>query len=201
VPTTRRQRSPGAPAAPASERSAEPRQGRPPVSVAVLVRAQSEVDAGDRCAAAGERDRALSHYGRALNEYLHAGMFGLANSIARRMIDRYPDVVRARLTLAALTLAEGLRHLSAEGIRNSCSDFREYVQAAEAAGQGDRAMRQLRRFAEATESPTVRAQIAGFLAQLGDEQGARALLTASPEDTAAAPREDQRARWMEILLA
>lgn len=170
------------------------------MSVAMLVRAQAEVDAADRCAAAGERDQALAHYGRALNEYLREGLFGLANTIARRMIERYPNVVRAHMTLAALTLAEGLRHLSAEGIRNSCQDFREYARAAEAAGQVDRATQQLRRFAEATDSQPVRFKIAEFLAELGDEKGARALRDAVPTETAPATPEDQRARWIEILL-
>lgn len=179
----------------ASPRAADAPRARPSVSVAMLVRAQQEVDAGDRLAAAGERERALSHYGRALNEYLGEGLFGLASTVARRMIDRYPDVVRARMTLAALTLSEGLRHLDAGGIRNTCAAFREYVRAAQSAGQEELAILHLRRFALATESAAVRERLAEFLEQLGDPRGA-------PEAPAAddSPLPDQRQRWVQVLL-
>jgi hypothetical protein len=167
------------------------------------VRAQEDVDAGDRWSALDNRERALSHYGRALDEYLREGLFGLASSVARRMIDRYPDVVRARMTLAALTLSEGLRHLSAGGIRNTCAAFREYVRAAQEAGQDELAIRHLRRFALATESPAVRARLGEFLSQLGDPQGTQALAPEplSEEEDAVQSDADQRARWVEVLLS
>lgn len=180
--------------APAAPRTG-PSRTRPSVSVEMLVRAQAQVDAGDRAAAAGDRGRALSHYGAALDEYLREGLFGLATSVARRMIERYPDVVRARMTLAALTLSEGLRHLSAGGIHNTCTPFREYVRAAQSAGQVESAIRHLRRFADATESEAVRERLAEFLAQLGDPQGAQAARRAPAAEIA-----DQRDRWVEVLL-
>lgn len=106
------------------------------------------------------------------------------------------------MTLAALTLSEGLRHLSAGGIRNTCAAFHEYVGAAQQAGQEELAIRHLRRFALATESPAVRARLGEFLAQLGDPQGALALAPAPlPEEGEPAPSDaDQRARWVEVLL-
>src|SRR5690606_33439158 len=96
-------------------------------------------------------------------------------AVAQRMVERYPDVVRARMTLAVLSLAEGLRVLSAGTLRNTCTDFHDYVQAVRAAGQEDIAIRELRRFAAATESEPVRERMAEFLVELGDADGARAI--------------------------
>ena len=172
--------------------------------MSTLVRALACLDLGDQFAKAGDRNRALSYYGRALNDYLGEGLPGMAAAVAQRMVERYPDVVRARMTLAVLSLAEGLRVLSAGTLKNTCSDFRDYVQAVREAGQEAIAIQELRRFAAATESETVRERMAEFLVELGDDEGARAILAgeALTSDGIEAPdfEVDQNTRWVQILL-
>lgn len=173
-----------------------------PPSMSTLVRALACLDLGDQFAKAGDRNRALSYYGRALNDYLREGLPGMAAAVAQRMVERYPDVVRARMTLAVLSLAEGLRVLSAGTLKNTCIDFHEYVRAVREAGQEEIAVQELRRLAAATESVTVRERMAEFLNELGDEEGARSILDGTP--LAATPSveadEDQNTRWVQILL-
>ena len=177
-----------------------------PPSMSTLVRALACLDLGDQFAKSGDRDRALSYYGRALNDYLREGLPGMAAAVAQRMVERYPDVVRARMTLAVLSLAEGLRMLSAGTLQNTCTDFHDYVEAVRAAGQEDIAVRELRRFAAVTESETVRERMGAFLAELGDDEGARAILggdTFPAEWTQSDPDAegvDQNSRWLRILL-
>lgn len=175
-----------------------------PPSMSTLVRALACLDLGDQFAKAGERDRALDYYGRALNDYLGEGLHGMAAAVAQRMVERYPDVVRARMTLAVLSLAEGLRVLPAGTLKNTCPDFQDYVRAVREAGQEAIAVRELRRLAAATESATVRERLAEFLVDLGDEEGARAILDGSPLAAAFLPEgaeeADQNTRWVQILL-
>lgn len=174
--------------------------------MSTLVRALACLDLGDQFAKSGDRDRALSYYGRALNDYLREGLPGMAAAVAQRMVERYPDVVRARMTLAVLSLAEGLRVLSAGTLQNTCTDFHDYVQAVRVAGQEDIAVRELRRFAAATESETVRERMAEFLVELGDEEGARSILggDAFPAEWSQSEGDgdaaDQNSRWLRILL-
>ena len=63
---------------------------------------------------------------------------------------------------------------------------------------------QTRRFAAATESETVRERMAEFLVELGDDEGAQAILNGSPlapQDVVEDEEEvDQNARWVKILL-
>jgi len=200
MPARKRETSGSTPAE--EEKGAKPpKRTAPRPAVSTLVKAQEYIDAGDRCAVAGDRAGALSYYGVALNDYLREGLLGLASSVARRMLQRYPDVVRARMTLAAITLAEGLRMFSAGGLKSTIPGFQEYVKAARGAGQEEVAIRMLRRFAEVTESPDVRERIAHFLEELGDREGAEAVLRALPEVHEHVPdAKEQRDRWLEILL-
>lgn len=171
-----------------------------------LLRALAALDQGDEWAKGGDRERALASYGEALDVYLAEGLPVIAASVAQRMIRRFPNVVRARLTLAVLSLTEGLRVLS-PAILNSCRpEFDAYVGAALQAGREEMAARQLRAFAEATESAVVREQIAELLQALGDATGAERVFLAAYEE-----REGIRAsrplpgpqpeRWFRLLAA
>ena len=174
-----------------------------PPSMSTLVRALACLDLGDQFAKAGDRNRALSYYGRALNDYLREGLPGMAAAVAQRMVERYPDVVRARMTLAVLSLAEGLRVLSAGTLKNTLIDFHEYVRAVRDAGQESIAVQEIRRLAAATESVTVRERMADFLAELGDAEGASAIRAGAPleaEEAAEPTEDDQNTRWVQILL-
>jgi hypothetical protein len=127
----------------------------------------------------------------------------MAAAVAQRMVERYPDVVRARMTLAVLSLAEGLRVLPAGTLKNTCMDFRDYVSAVRDSGQEAIAIQELRRFAAATESEAVRERMAEFLMDLGDKEGAQAIVDGSPLAPEADPEpfeDDQNARWVQLLL-
>lgn len=159
-----------------------PTEPEDPPSMGALLRALTALDQGDEWAKAGDRNRALAAYGEALDLYLAEGLPVIAASVAQRMIRRFPDVVRARLTLAVLSLTEGLRVLS-PAILNSCRpDFEAYVDAARQAGQQEMAARQLLEFAAATESSAVREQLAEFLQALGDAAGAERVFIAAYEE-------------------
>jgi len=193
--------------------SAEPRgrtrseAGAPPrASRSVVVQILACTDAGDRAAASGDRAGALSYYGEALDGCLREGLLVIAASVAQRMVERYPDVVRARMTLAMLSLAEGLRILSPQMIRSTCSELEDYTRIAREAGQTPIAVGQLRRIAAATESTTIRQRIADLLHDLGDAPGAESVfLPAYEEQEGLRPARhlegDQRTRWIEILVS
>lgn len=154
----------------------------PAGAMRALLRALTALDEGDEWANAGDRDRALAAYGEALDLYLMEGLPVIAASVAQRMIRRYPDVVRARLTLAVLSLAEGLRVLSPAVLRTSRPAFDGYVRASRYAGCQEVAARHLRAFAEATESAAVREQVAELLQSLGDREGAEAVYVDAYEE-------------------
>lgn len=182
------------------------RAGTVRASMSALVRALTDLDEGDRWADLGDRERALASYGAALDGYLNEGLPVIAASVAQRMIRRYPDVVRARLTLAVLSLSEGLRVLS-PGVLKSCrADFESYVAAARSAGREEIAARQLRSFAEATESWSVREHVSEFLQVLGDPDGAEHVFLAAYEEregirTPPVLDGRQQARWFQLLVA
>lgn len=189
----------------ASAREGVPGRGKPTPAVATLVRALACLDLGDQFAREGDRERALSYYGRALNDYLGDRLFTMAATVAQRMIDRYPDVVRARMTLGVLSLAEAARVLPAVGIRSTCSALDDYVTAVQASGQQEIAVRQLRRLADVTESEAVRERVADFLRALGDEDAADEVVRAAPLRGGRSRRSgsmagDQHTRWVELLL-
>lgn len=169
-----------------------------------LLRALAALDQGDEWAEGGDRERALSAYGEALDLYLDQGLPVIAASVAQRMIRRFPDVVRARLTLAVLSLTEGLRVLS-PAILSSCRpDFEAYVRAAREAGQEEMAARQLRAFAEATESAAVREQMSEHLQALGDSVGAERVFVTAYEEregirSSSPPAGPQPERWFRLL--
>lgn len=190
----------------ASSKEGLPNRAKPIPAVATLVRALGCLDLGDQFAREGDRERALSYYGRALNDYLNDRLFTMAATVAQRMIERYPDVVRARMTLGVISLAEGARVLPGAGLRNTCAALEDYVSAVQAAGQQEVAVRQLRRLAEVTESEPVRERVAGFLRALGDDGAADDVVRRTAEMSVAsrpAPlmTEDQSSRWVEVLLA
>lgn len=176
----------------------------PASAMRALLGALTALDEGDEWADAGDRDRALSAYGVALDLYLMEGLPVIAAAVAQRMIHRYPDVVRARLTLAVLALSEGLRVLSPAVLRSCRPAFDGYVRAARYAGRERLAARQLRAFADATDDVAVREQIAELLRALGDADGAELVfLEAYEEREGIRPTRSlpgaQSQRWFRLL--
>lgn len=148
--------------------------------------------AGDLCVEADQGDRALSYYGRAIDAYLRAGRYNAAGAVCRKLLRISPEAVRARCTLAWLSIGKGL-------LGDAQREVDEYVEAAVSAGQADLALKQLRKMAEATRSEELRSVLAEHLRKLGASEATEGVLTESPvEETA---EEEQEALWSRVLRA
>lgn len=84
--------------------------------------------AGDVCLRAGERDLALTYYGRAIDALLEDGQREAARGVANKIIRVHPDAIRTLCTLAWLDLAA--RHMA-----TALLHLRDYVEAARKGGQ------------------------------------------------------------------
>jgi predicted Zn-dependent protease len=148
--------------------------------------------AGDLCVEAKERHRALGYYGRAIDAYLRAGRYNAAGAVCRKLLRISPGAVRARCTLAWLSIGKGL-------LSDAQSEVDEYVQAAVDAGQADLALQQVRMMADATFDSDLRALLAGHLHKLGDPEAAERVVAVGATDSQ--PREEAEALWSRVLRA
>jgi tetratricopeptide (TPR) repeat protein len=148
--------------------------------------------AGDLCLEAEDRRRALTYYGRAIDAYLRAGRYNAAGAVCRKLLRISPGSVRARATLAWLSIGKGL-------LSDAQWEVDEYVEAAMAAGRTDLAKRHLRLMAGATYNEELRALLADHLRKLGDTESADRIMAEVP--TPAEQREEAEAPWSRVLLA
>jgi predicted Zn-dependent protease len=148
--------------------------------------------AGDLCVEAHARTRALGYYGRAIDAYLRAGRYNAAGAVCRKLLRISPGAVRARCTLAWLSIGKGL-------LGDAQWEVDEYVEAAIDAGQTDLARTQIRMMGEATLDPELRALLAGHLDRLGDPQGAGRLVQEGTGD--GEQSEEAEALWSRVLRA
>lgn len=151
---------------------------------------------GDLCVKSGDIGRALSYYGRALDVYLETGYFDAGAAMCRKMIDASPEVVRARCTLAFLTLGKGLR-------QDALKQITDYVDAAQRQGQEELAIERLRLMAGVTDDQEIRLLLGEYLTELGDAETANEVLGAVYAErnrlNPAPSLEDQRERWARSL--
>lgn len=84
--------------------------------------------AGDVCLRAGERDLALTYYGRAIDALLEDGQREAARGVANKIIRVHPGAIRTLCTLTWLDLAS--RHMA-----TALMHLRDYVEAARKGGQ------------------------------------------------------------------
>ena len=147
--------------------------------------------AGDLSASAGDRGRALDLWGRAIDSYLDNARPDAAAAACRKVILNVPEVVRARRTLALLSIGHGRTD-------EAVTQIREYVKAARRAGQTDLAIKQLRIMEGAAPDENVMEVIRGLLAELGSRTGGR-----RPRSTAdaSAAADTAHERWAIILKA
>lgn len=148
--------------------------------------------AGDLCVEAQDRTRALGYYGRAIDAYLRAGRYNAAGAVCRKLLRISPGSVRARCTLAWLSIGKGL-------LSDAQWEVNEYVESAVSAGQGELARLQLRMMADATYNPELRALLADHLQKLGDPEAADEAMAVP--DEGAAEREEPEALWSRVLRA
>ncbi|MEN8374355.1 MAG: hypothetical protein ABFS34_02785 [Gemmatimonadota bacterium] len=169
----------------------------------LVFKAMKLKQAGERAAEAGQEARAKEFLGRAVDAYLGNGYYDSAASICRRLVELYPDVVRARGTLAFLSLAEDLEHSSFDGVaQDARREIGLYVKAAKAKDNDKYAAERLRIMAEATGQEEIREMIAEHLMELGDTEGADAVygrVFATRNETEGEAEFDQRAHWSRAL--
>jgi tetratricopeptide (TPR) repeat protein len=79
--------------------------------------------AGDMCLRAGDRDRALTYYGQAIDALLEDGQREAARGVANKIIRVHPEAVRTLCTLTWLDLA-------AQHMATALLHLRDYVVAA-----------------------------------------------------------------------
>lgn len=92
--------------------------------------------AGDLALRHGQERRALTYYGRAVDSYLEDQQLEAARGVANKIIRVHPAAVRTLCTLTWLDLAA--RHMA-----TALLHLRDYVDAAERAGQEERAADQI----------------------------------------------------------
>lgn len=132
--------------------------------------------AGDLELAAGHRDEALKYYGRSVDAHMELLQFDAAAAICRKMLRLVPDVVRARCTLAWLSLGKGLLDMARE-------ELEEYVAVARKAKSRHLAAQQLRLMGAYVQDRKFLEFLAEKLRELGDGQGADAVLEGAVDAT------------------
>lgn len=162
-------------------------------------KAQHYARAAELCAQANQRERALQYWGQAIDLYLTTGRPRAAAALCRKVISFAPDTIRARRTLALLSLGEG-------EMRQAGDDLEQYVEAAQRAHHEQLARKQILLMSEATSAQDFRARAADLLQRLGDEAAAGRLRERPPpaEDGAASTDEpglldEASERWSTIL--
>jgi tetratricopeptide (TPR) repeat protein len=160
--------------------------------------------AGDMCVRANDARRALRYYGRAIDAFLEVGYYDSAAALCRRVIEISPNVVRARATLAFLSLGEGLQYLPFQGSveENARRSILDYLSAARKGGVEDLVGRRLKLMADVTDNQHVRELIGEFLLEVGEPQAADEVLGsvyAERNRLREPPSEDQRRRWARAL--
>jgi hypothetical protein len=116
--------------------------------------------AGDLCLRAGDRERALTFYGRSINALLEDGQREAARGVANKLIRVHPEAVRTLCTLTWLDLAS--RHMA-----TALLHLRDYVEAAKRGGQERLTSWQIYEMARVAPQEEFLAAAADSLDQLG----------------------------------
>lgn len=155
--------------------------------------------AGNLCVDAGEPARALGYFGRAIDVYLESGRFNAAEVLCKKVLQIAPDAVRARCTLAWLSIGKGYRAGQGPG-----REIAEYVRGAKQAGKEGFAVKQLVMMAEAAPSADLRELLAEHLLELGENTEADRLfgmVFAERNGIRPPPAEDEGKLWANLLRA
>jgi tetratricopeptide (TPR) repeat protein len=116
--------------------------------------------AGDLCLKAGDQERALGYYGRAIDALLSDGQREAARGVANKIIRVHPQAVRTLCTLTWLDL--GSEHMA-----TALLHLRDYVAAAKRRGQEYPAADQIVKMARVMVDGEFLAAAADSLDQLG----------------------------------
>lgn len=118
--------------------------------------------AGDLALRAGQHTRAVAFYGRAIDAFLEDQQREAARGVANKIIRVHPRAVRTLCTLTWLDIAA--RHKA-----TALLHLRDYVEAAEEAGQEGRAAEHLMEMARVCPQPEFVDAVADALDGLGFE--------------------------------
>ncbi|MDT8368613.1 MAG: hypothetical protein RQ745_05370 [Longimicrobiales bacterium] len=121
--------------------------------------------AGDLAYRAGQTDRALGYYGRAIDAYLEDQHLDAARGLANKIVRLHPEAVRTLCTLTWLDIAA--RHMA-----TALLHLRDYVEAAERSRHHDLAAEQIHRMARLAPFPEFLSSAADALDQLDHEEKA-----------------------------
>jgi hypothetical protein len=124
--------------------------------------------AGDLLLRAGDPMGALELYGQAVDSLIEADRFEAAIGLCNKIIRTVPQVVRARCTLAWLSIGAGFTGELPVRVG-------EYVSAAERTGREMFALRHLRQMADLVDVHDVRILLGEYLLYLGDDVAANNL--------------------------
>lgn len=109
--------------------------------------------AGDQARDSGLRQDALCWYGEAIDGYLQAGRGRAAELVCERLLEAYPEVVRARYTLALIAIGHGETGLATLRVRH-------YMEAMLDRQTEDVMVPALLQMASVTSEPSIRSEIA-----------------------------------------
>lgn len=162
-------------------------------SASVAFRPQYLARAAELAAGINRREEALRLFGSAIDGYLEAGRARAAEVLCRRVLSEYPQVVRARRTLALLALGRGDYHDADRLIH-------EYAEAARKYGDAAVLARSLRMMASVAGAGPVLHRAAIELQAVGDAEGARMVLKAATASQDA-PVGEEAGDWSTALQA
>lgn len=152
--------------------------------------------AGDLCFKAGDPDRALRYYGRAIDAFLEDGQLEPARGVGQKIVRLHPGAVRTLCTLTWLDLASG--HTA-----DALSHLDEYVESVLHGGDESIARNQLRKMADVVADTRVRAAVADALERVGAPEAAaevRESIAEGSEGEGTDAPEELRARCFEAAV-
>ncbi|MFW5947575.1 MAG: hypothetical protein ACOCUW_03695, partial [Gemmatimonadota bacterium] len=138
-------------------------------------------------------DEALALFGEAIDGYLDAGRDRAAEVVCRQVIDAYPNVVRARRTLALIALGRG-------DVEEAAGLLGQYAETARQHGDDQLIRKSLRTMGLISGPGPVRDRAAHELDSLGDPDGAK-LVREQAEEHVDAIFSGTGASWTKALHA
>ena len=150
--------------------------------------------AGDLCFKAGDRKRALTFYGRAIDAFLEDQQPEAARGVAHKLIRLHPSAVRTLCTLAWLDLGSGHR-------ADALANLERYVEAARTGNRRELARQQIAEMARVScDRVFMKAAVEG-LRKLDAEEAAAELAERASGPQADVDPDDLRTRCFEAAVA
>lgn len=150
--------------------------------------------AGDLCMKAGDRKRALSFYGRAIDAFLEDQQPEAARGVAQKLIRLHPKAVRTLCTLTWLDVGSGHR-------ADALANLARYVEAVMGSGNEKLAREQILEMGRLSADRTFVRATADALVRLDDEEAAAELEDRAERSSLDADPDDLRLRCFAAAVA